>query len=129
MSLPRKTSQKLAKRDLSDKRRYVIIGGGPAGLNCAESLRQSDFTGEIIVISAEDMVTYDRTLLSKVLATGDASKFKLRSEDFLKNADIDFRLSTRVESVDAKNKTIKLSDGSTLVIFNIISLIYFIGIR
>jgi NAD(P)H-nitrite reductase large subunit len=43
------------------------------------------------------MVAYDRTLLTKVLPTGDASKFKLRSEDFLKTADIDFKLSTRVE--------------------------------
>jgi nitrite reductase/ring-hydroxylating ferredoxin subunit len=37
--LPRSESQPLAKRDLADKRRYVIVGGGPAGLNCAETLR------------------------------------------------------------------------------------------
>jgi len=123
ITLPRKISQKLAKRDPNDKRRYVIIGGGPAGLNCAEALRQSDFTGEIVVISAEDMVTYDRTLLTKVLPTGDASKFKLRSEDYLKNADIDFKLSTRVESVDTKNKTLLLSDGSTLVSLSYFSFI------
>jgi len=60
------------------------------------------------------MVAYDRTLLTKVLPTGDASKFKLRSEDFLKTADIDFKLSTRVESVDTNNKTLHLSDGTTL---------------
>ena len=113
--LPRSTTQKLAKRDPNDKRRYVIIGGGPAGLNCAEALRQSNFTGEIVVISAEDMVAYDRTLLTKVIATGDASKFKIRSDDFLKNADIDFKLSTRADSVDVKAKTVTLSDGTTLV--------------
>lgn len=113
--LPRSTTQKLAKRDPNDKRRYVIIGGGPAGLNCAEALRQSNFTGEIVVISAEDMVAYDRTLLTKVIATGDASKFKIRSDDFLKNADIDFKLSTRADSVDVKGKTVTLSDGTTLV--------------
>ena len=86
----------MAKRDPQDSRRFVIIGGGPAGLNCAETLRQSNYTGEILVISAEDMVPYDRTLLTKVLPTGDASKFKLRSDEFLKNADIDYKLSTRV---------------------------------
>jgi NAD(P)H-nitrite reductase large subunit len=69
------------------------------------------------------MVTYDRTLLTKVLPTGDASKFKLRSEDYLKNADIDFKLSTKVESVDTKNKTLLLSDGSTLVSLSYFSFI------
>lgn len=61
------------------------------------------------------MVAYDRTLLTKVIATGDASKFKLRSDDFIKNADIDFKLSTRADSVDVKAKTVTLSDGTTLV--------------
>jgi nitrite reductase/ring-hydroxylating ferredoxin subunit len=98
--LPRSQTAPLAKRDPNDKRRYVIIGGGPAAVNCAEALRQSNYTGEILVISAEDMVSYDRTLLTKVLPSGDASKFKIRSDDFLKNADIDFRLKTRAESVD-----------------------------
>ena len=38
-TLPRKQTQPMAKRDPNDKRRYVIIGGGPAGLLCAETLR------------------------------------------------------------------------------------------
>ena len=113
--LPGSLPQPLAKRDPADTRRFVIIGGGPAGLNCAETLRQSNYTGEITVISAEDMVPYDRTLLTKVLPSGDASKFKLRSEDFLAKADIDFRLNTRAESVDTAHKTVTLSDGTTIV--------------
>jgi NAD(P)H-nitrite reductase large subunit len=67
-----------------------------------------------VVISAEDMVAYDRTLLTKVLPTGDASKFKLRSDEFLKNADIEFRLGTKAEGVDTTSKSVKLSDGSTI---------------
>lgn len=82
---------------------------------CAETLRQSNFTGEILVISAENLVPYDRTLLTKVLATGDASKFKLRNEEFLQNADIDVKLNTRVEGVDTEKKVITLHDGTTLV--------------
>lgn len=116
--LPKGKTQPLAKRDPNDKRRYIIVGGGPAGANCAETLRQSGFTGEILVISDEDMVAYDRTLLTKVLPMGDASKFKLRSDDFLKNADIDYKLKTRVESVNTEGKSLKLSDGSELVRFH-----------
>ena len=104
----------MSKRDPADNRRFVVIGGGPAGLNCAEALRQSGYTGEILVISAEDMVPYDRTLLTKVLPSGDASKFKLRSDDFLKNADIDFKLKTKAESIDTTAKEVTLSDGTTV---------------
>ena len=86
----------MAKRDPNDKRKYVIIGGGAAGLSCAETLRQSDFTGEITVISSDDLLPYDRTLLSKILPTADAKKLLMRPEDFLKKADIDFKLGVNV---------------------------------
>jgi NADPH-dependent 2,4-dienoyl-CoA reductase/sulfur reductase-like enzyme len=105
----------MAKRDPNDKRRYVIIGGGPAGLMCAETLRQSDYTGEILIISADNIVPYDRTLLTKVLATGDATKFKLRDENFLAQYDIDIKLNTRADNVDTHTKTVTLHDGSKIV--------------
>lgn len=68
----------LTKRDPKDTRNYVIIGGGAAGLNCAETLRQSGYTGKITLVSAEKMLPYDRTLLTKTLPFGDANKFVLR---------------------------------------------------
>jgi len=80
----------------------VIVGGGAAGLNCAETLRQSGYTGQITMISREDMVPYDRTLLTKAVTVGDPSKWALRPESFLKDADIDFKLKSRVYSVNAE---------------------------
>lgn len=65
--LPKKVTATMSKRDPNNKEKFVIIGGGPAGLNCAETLRQSNFTGEILIISNENTVPYDRTLLSKAL--------------------------------------------------------------
>ena len=79
----------MSKRDTTNKQHYVVIGGGPAGLSCAETLRQAGFTGEITMISNDSIVPYDRTALSKAVATGDASQFKLRSDEFLKEAAID----------------------------------------
>jgi len=43
--LPSKVDVPMAKRDPQDKRHFVIVGGGAAGLNCAETLRQSGYTG------------------------------------------------------------------------------------
>jgi cation diffusion facilitator CzcD-associated flavoprotein CzcO len=37
----------MATRDPNNHTKMVIVGGGAAGLNCAETLRQSGFTGEI----------------------------------------------------------------------------------
>jgi hypothetical protein len=73
----------MVKRDPNDKRNFVIIGGGAAGLNAAETLRQSGYTGQITLVAGEKKLPYDRTLLTKALAVGDASKFSLRDEKFL----------------------------------------------
>jgi nitrite reductase/ring-hydroxylating ferredoxin subunit len=102
----------MAKRDLTNTSKYVIVGGGAAGLAAAETLRQSDYTGEIVILSAEDKLTYDRTLLSKALATGDANKFILRGQEFCDTYDIDFRTSSLVKKVDTEANEVVLSDGT-----------------
>jgi NAD(P)H-nitrite reductase large subunit len=61
-----------------------------------------------VIISEEDMPAYDRTLLSKALPTGDASKWQFRSADFLKNADIEYHLGKKATKVDTKSQTITL---------------------
>ena len=94
--LPSKVDMPTAKRDPEDKRSFVIIGGGAAGLNCAETFRQSGYTGLITIIAREDIVPYDRTLLTKALPVGDSTKWALRPEEYLKNADIDITLNSGV---------------------------------
>lgn len=86
-----KRESKMAKRDPNDERNFVIIGGGGAGLKCAESLRKSGYTGKITMVSPETILPYDRTLLSKALPVGDSSKFTLRCKGFMKRNDIDIK--------------------------------------
>ena len=66
------------------------------------------------MLSSEDILPYDRTLLSKVLPTGDATKFLLRSDEFYKSADIDYKLSVTATKVDTKNRKITLSNGEVV---------------
>ena len=72
--LPKKKTMPMAKPDGSDHRSFVIIGGGAAGLSAAETLRQSNFKGQIHIYSKEDRIPYDRTLLSKNTSGVDTTK-------------------------------------------------------
>jgi len=103
----------MSKRDPNDKRRFIIIGGGPAGLSAAETLRQANYTGEILIISKDSELPYDRTVLSKWIPEN-VSKIHLRSEDFLKEYDIDVKINTAIDSIDNKGKCVKLEDGSLI---------------
>ena len=96
----------LTKRDPKNETHYVIVGGGPAGLNCAETLRQSGFSGKITVLTDDEKTAYDRTLLSKALAAGDASKFALRPPEFFEEADIDFQTKAKVFSINTDAKKV-----------------------
>jgi apoptosis-inducing factor 3 len=58
----------------NDKRRFVIIGGGPAAISAAETLRQSGFEGEITILAKENVFPYDRTMLSKNVTGVDVAK-------------------------------------------------------
>jgi NAD(P)H-nitrite reductase large subunit len=104
----------MAKRDPSNKTRMVIIGGGGAGMNCAETLRQSGFTGEITVVSNEPVLPYDRTILSKGLATTDSSKLSLRNSEFVKEHGIDFVLGSSAKSIDRSSRAVLLENGDKI---------------
>ena len=39
VELPKGEPEYMAKRDPANKKRFVIVGGGAAGLTCAEALR------------------------------------------------------------------------------------------
>jgi len=44
-----------------------MVGGGPASLSCAETLRQSGYQGRIVILTDENVVPYDRTMLTKAI--------------------------------------------------------------
>ena len=66
------------------------------------------------MISNEKSLPYDRTLLSKVVGTGDSSKFTIRNSDFLDEYSITYQLGYEAVSIDRKSKTVKLSSGAEI---------------
>jgi len=100
----------------SDSRRFVIVGGGAAGTAAAERLRQVCFQGEIVVLSADENLPYDRTKLSKAALQKDEldGPDLLRSPQFYQQHNIDIKTSAPVSKIDIKTQQISYGDDETL---------------
>ncbi len=92
--------------------RIVVVGNGIAGLTAADTLRESGFDGELIVIGDEPRDAYSRPALSKaaLAEVGEMTAHLLPPPDHGAEA----FLGTRVTSVDANHNELTLSDGSHL---------------
>ena len=103
----------MAKKDPNNKKRFLIVGGGAAGLSAAETLRQAGFTGEISIISDESSLPYDRTMLTKWVPDK-VDNLYLRGKDFFEEYGIDVLLNTKVTNIDNNNKLVTLNEKSTI---------------
>ena len=65
------------------------------------------------MLNPEKQMPYDRTLLSKALPTIDSEKTVLRSESYLKEADIDV-VKSKVYAIHTDKKLITLEKGKPL---------------
>ncbi|XP_052214021.1 apoptosis-inducing factor 3-like isoform X3 [Dreissena polymorpha] len=90
----------------------LIIGGGPASVMCAETLRQEGFQGEITIVTREKYLPYDRIKLSKAMDIK-PDAIALRTADYYKNHDISVKLGTEVTHVSTSEKLVKCADGSS----------------
>ena len=102
------------RRDPANKKRFVIIGGGVAGASAAETLRQSGFTGEILILSAEGYTPYDRSALTKALLVAEPDKIAIRSSSYYTDLGIDIRTGTTVVGVETASKTVETSKGEKI---------------
>lgn len=92
----------MSARDPENTKTVVIVGGGPAGATCAESLRQEGFTGRIVMVCRENVVPYDRIKVSKVLDF-DVQKAALRPPKFYDEHKIETKLGVEAIGIN-KNK-------------------------
>ncbi|XP_014190360.1 apoptosis-inducing factor 3 [Haplochromis burtoni] len=89
----------------------LLLGGGAASLSCAETLRQENFGGRIIMVTREDLLPYDKTRLSKVMNV-ESDSILMRRMEFFHQYDIEVWLRKEALSVDTDKKTVTLDDGS-----------------
>ncbi|MDZ4376209.1 MAG: FAD-dependent oxidoreductase [Phenylobacterium sp.] len=94
----------------------VIVGAGHAGGTAAALLRQYGHEGPITLIGDEPIPPYQRPPLSKAWLKGeaDADSLALKPVEFYAEARIDFRPNVKAIRLNRGEKTVALSDGSTV---------------
>ncbi|XP_056587724.1 apoptosis-inducing factor 3 [Triplophysa dalaica] len=88
----------------------LLLGGGAASLSCAETLRQENYRGRIIMVSRDDLLPYDKTRLSKVM-NAESDSLLMRRMEFFHEYDIEVWLRKEALSIDTNKKTVTFDDG------------------
>lgn len=108
-----KVQKSMCKQSADNQKSVLIIGGGPASVMCAETLRKEGFTGKITIATQERHLPYDRIKLSKAMDSS-ADAIALRNADFYKTNGIDILNNKKAMSVDSQAKIVKFEDESSL---------------
>lgn len=98
---------------MSDKRRFVIVGGGLAGAKAAEALRTEGFDGRVLMFGREASRPYSRPGLSKGYLRGerDVASLFVHNEEFYAANNIDLVLSTRVTRLSPNTSEVQIESG------------------
>lgn len=97
--------------------RYVLIGGGLASATAAETIRQYDLKGEIIIVGSEKHPPYHRPPLSKEYLRGEASAedvLLIKPKDWYAENAVTLLTGTTAASANTKAKTVMLDNGDTI---------------
>ncbi|KAK5638929.1 hypothetical protein RI129_013224 [Pyrocoelia pectoralis] len=95
-----KRTKPMSKRDPNNNEHFIIIGGGPSGAVCAETLRQGNFQGKITIVNKEQYLPYD--------------PLQLRPANFYLEYDIDIIVNCEATKIDLDHKKVQLKDGRSL---------------
>jgi NADPH-dependent 2,4-dienoyl-CoA reductase/sulfur reductase-like enzyme len=82
----------------------------------AQTLREDDFKGRILVVTQEDRMPYDRPNLSKDYLSGHSEPewMPLRPDDFFERYDIEMLRGKTAVGVDIQGKLITFSDATSV---------------
>ncbi|PNF40165.1 hypothetical protein B7P43_G09769 [Cryptotermes secundus] len=103
----------MVSRDRTVGTTFVVVGGGPAGASCVETLRQEGFRGRIVFVCKEQALPYDRVKTSKALDVK-LDSITFRTASFYKEHGIEVLTGTEVIGLNPEAKVLKLSSGNEL---------------
>jgi NADPH-dependent 2,4-dienoyl-CoA reductase/sulfur reductase-like enzyme/nitrite reductase/ring-hydroxylating ferredoxin subunit len=94
-------------------RSVAIIGAGAAGTAVADTLRREGYGGEIVLISSEQDLPYDKPNLSKDYLAGKAPAdwIPLHPAEYYDANQIRLMLATRVTAIDPKLRQLTFANG------------------
>jgi NADPH-dependent 2,4-dienoyl-CoA reductase/sulfur reductase-like enzyme len=96
--------------------RLVVVGGGPAALEAVRAYREAGADGEVVLLSGDEYLPYNRPPLSKDFLRGESQEdiLPLEDGDFYRRHGIEVRLRTRAQALDTGRRVVTLSGGQTL---------------
>lgn len=108
-------------------RMFVIVGDGPAGFHAAKAIRESDEAADILMITQEDMLPYNRPMLTKALEQSlPESRLLIKNKEWYQQSRVEVDTGLRVTRIDCDNRLVYLDDGSQV---SYDKLIYALGAR
>jgi 3-phenylpropionate/trans-cinnamate dioxygenase ferredoxin reductase subunit len=95
---------------------FVIVGASLAGAKAAETLRQEDFDGRVVLVGAEPERPYERPPLSKDYLRGESGRDKVyvHDEGFYAGHGVELRLGATAVGLDPGARELTLDDGAPL---------------
>ncbi len=102
--------------DLTGASRIVVIGGGQAGAQALQSLRQGGYDGSLTLVGDEPALPYQRPPLSKAYMKGEMTEERLyfRPAPWYQDQNIEVILSTRATPIGRTNCKVELAHGGHL---------------
>lgn len=95
--------------------KFVIIGGGVAGLECAKAIRARNSDCQITMVCGEGVLPYNRPALSDVLEDGMSfPSILLQEEDWYRQNKIDLVMGNPATSIDRYGKLVHLANEDFL---------------
>ena len=96
--------------------KYIILGGGMvAGYAAKELASRGMGSGELLIVSADDALPYERPPLSKTFLSGKDTEtgILINSPEWYAEHGIGVRLQTSIKTADLKERELRASSGET----------------
>ena len=101
---------------MTNGRRIVVVGAGPAGVAAAMAARQQDSAADVLLLSDEHCEPYEKPPLSKAVLTGKANAHDapIAGPKGVAGAGVTLRHGARVAQIDRASKAVVTDSGERI---------------